>query len=90
MWRYCVLYTHGGLYLDLDSDIVTPLDEWLDADVDSAVVGFTRHRFPHMHGAWTDALRSRQWNMSLQQLRERADAVAMSFALPPNAVAAPQ
>jgi mannosyltransferase OCH1-like enzyme len=27
IWRYCVLYTFGGLYLDDDSDIGTLLDE---------------------------------------------------------------
>ncbi len=27
IWRYSVLYTYGGLYLDDDSDIKTPLDE---------------------------------------------------------------
>ena len=26
IWRYCVLYTFGGLYLDDDSDIKVPLD----------------------------------------------------------------
>lgn len=26
IWRYCVLYLHGGLYLDDDSDIKVPLD----------------------------------------------------------------
>ena len=27
IWRYCVLYSVGGLYLDDDSDIGTPLDQ---------------------------------------------------------------
>lgn len=27
IWRYCVLYTYGGVYLDDDSNIQTPLDE---------------------------------------------------------------
>lgn len=27
IWRYCALYTYGGVYLDDDSDIKTPLDE---------------------------------------------------------------
>ena len=27
IWRYCVLYSFGGLYLDDDSDIGTPLDQ---------------------------------------------------------------
>ena len=27
LWRYAVMYTYGGMYLDDDSDIRTPLDE---------------------------------------------------------------
>lgn len=27
IWRYAVMYTYGGMYLDDDSDIRTPLDE---------------------------------------------------------------
>lgn len=27
VWRYAVMYTYGGVYLDDDSDIRTPLDE---------------------------------------------------------------
>jgi mannosyltransferase OCH1-like enzyme len=26
-WRYCILYKNGGIYLDMDSDILRPLDE---------------------------------------------------------------
>jgi len=26
-WRYCVLYKYGGVYLDIDSTIIKPLDE---------------------------------------------------------------
>ena len=29
IWRYCVLYLNGGLYLDDDSDIKVPLDNVL-------------------------------------------------------------
>ena len=32
IWRYCVLYVYGGLYLDDDSDIRTPLDEVVKPD----------------------------------------------------------
>ncbi len=31
IWRYAVLYTYGGMYLDDDSDIRLPLDEVLAA-----------------------------------------------------------
>lgn len=27
IWRYAVLYTYGGMYIDDDSDMKTPLDE---------------------------------------------------------------
>lgn len=27
LWRYAVLYTYGGMYIDDDSDIKVPLDE---------------------------------------------------------------
>ena len=26
LWRYCCLYVHGGVYLDLDSGVIGPLD----------------------------------------------------------------
>lgn len=29
VWRYAILHAFGGLYLDMDSYITTPLDEWL-------------------------------------------------------------
>jgi mannosyltransferase OCH1-like enzyme len=31
-WRYCVLYINGGVYLDIDSDIVRSLDDLIDGD----------------------------------------------------------
>jgi hypothetical protein len=35
-WRYLVIYHHGGLYLDMKSSVVKPID--LDLDVDKAYV----------------------------------------------------
>ena len=29
-WRYCILYKNGGVYLDIDSDILRPLDELIE------------------------------------------------------------
>ena len=29
-WRYCILYINGGVYLDIDSDILRPLDELIE------------------------------------------------------------
>jgi mannosyltransferase OCH1-like enzyme len=31
-WRYCILYINGGVYLDIDSDIIRPLDELIVGD----------------------------------------------------------
>lgn len=31
-WRYCVLYINGGVYLDMDSDILRPLSELIRGD----------------------------------------------------------
>lgn len=31
-WRYCILYLNGGVYLDIDSDILRPLDELIEED----------------------------------------------------------
>ena len=31
-WRYCVLYINGGVYLDIDSNILRPLDELIIGD----------------------------------------------------------
>ena len=35
-WRYLVIYHHGGLYLDMKSSVVKPID--MDLDVDKAYV----------------------------------------------------
>ena len=37
LWRYCVLYVHGGIYIDLDSNIARPLSEWVRDD-DAAII----------------------------------------------------
>ncbi len=31
-WRYCVLYINGGVYLDIDSEILQPLDNLIRSD----------------------------------------------------------
>lgn len=43
LWRYLVLYTYGGIYLDMDSSILKPLDE-LIRDEDDAIVAFETNR----------------------------------------------
>jgi len=30
LWRYCILHVYGGVYLDIDSTLKFPLDQWLD------------------------------------------------------------
>lgn len=63
LWRYCQLYLHGGVYLDIDAGLVRPLDTWLSAnqtDVHGAVLATERTersalrgqregRWPHWH-----------------------------------------
>ena len=29
LWRYCVLWVHGGVYVDADCTCLVPLDEWV-------------------------------------------------------------
>ena len=43
LWRYCVLYKHGGVYLDIDSLIVKPLDEWIKPD-DHAIISYETNK----------------------------------------------
>ena len=38
LWRYCVLYVHGGVYIDADCRCLHPLDQWLPMDTDLVVV----------------------------------------------------
>lgn len=38
-WRYLVLYKYGGVYMDMDSAMIRPLDE-LIRDTDNAVITF--------------------------------------------------
>lgn len=46
LWRYCVLYVHGGVYVDADCTCLQPLDLWLPADTDLVVV-IDREMQPH-------------------------------------------
>lgn len=43
-WRYLVLYKYGGIYLDIDSDILTPFDDWIH-ESDTAVISAERNEF---------------------------------------------
>lgn len=37
-WRYLALYEYGGLYCDLDTYCVEPLDNWIDLNSDMVVM----------------------------------------------------
>ena len=39
LWRYCALYVHGGVYLDLDSSIFGPLDSVLYSPTEPGAAG---------------------------------------------------
>ena len=36
-WRYCILYKYGGVYLDMDSNIIRSLDDLIEED-DQAII----------------------------------------------------
>ncbi|MBE8713673.1 glycosyl transferase [Sphingobacterium sp. KB22] len=43
-FRYAVLYIHGGIYLDLDSDILTSLDKFIREDDVAVITREKRHQ----------------------------------------------
>lgn len=49
MWRYCVLYINGGVYLDIDADITAPLDNLIRVDDDAVI---TREQVPGLFNQW--------------------------------------
>lgn len=48
-WRYCILYKNGGVYLDIDSEILQPLDD-LIRDEDQCII--TREGNPGIFNNW--------------------------------------
>lgn len=42
-FRYAILYQHGGIYVDIDSQIKKPLDEFIHAD-DVAMISFENNQ----------------------------------------------
>ena len=53
-WRYCILYVHGGVYVDMDSALDrAPLRELIRPD-DSAIIAFERE-WPCPSTGWGDA-----------------------------------
>lgn len=49
IWRYCVLYKYGGVYLDIDADICAPLDKLIRADDDAII---TREQVAGLFNQW--------------------------------------
>lgn len=37
LWRYMIIYVYGGVYADLDTNCLDPIDTWLDANYDMIV-----------------------------------------------------
>ena len=48
-WRYCVLYINGGVYLDIDSEIIKPLKNLINED-DQCII--TREGNPGVFNNW--------------------------------------
>ena len=49
LWRYLILYKYGGIYLDIDAEIVGKLDELIHPD-DSAII--TREQVDGLFNQW--------------------------------------
>jgi hypothetical protein len=49
LWRYLILYKYGGVYLDIDSDIIANLDDLIKED-DTALI--TREKNPCVFVQW--------------------------------------
>ena len=44
LWRYCVLYIHGGIYIDIDSVCLGEIDTFLNSSVECmTIVDFNLH-----------------------------------------------
>lgn len=48
-WRYCILYINGGVYLDMDANILRPLDELITDDEQCII---TREGNPGIFNNW--------------------------------------
>lgn len=44
IWRYAVLWTYGGVYIDDDSDMMTPLDQVVEP-TDTCIVSYEKNGF---------------------------------------------
>lgn len=44
IWRYAVLYTYGGVYIDDDSDLIAPLDDVIKRD-DRFIISYEKNGF---------------------------------------------
>ena len=44
LWRYAVLWTYGGVYIDDDSDMHTPLDKMIEPE-DTLIISYEKNGF---------------------------------------------
>lgn len=52
-WRYFVLYMYGGLYVDIDTVCLQPIESWLDTSADLNVCKENFKEFGHTtYGPW--------------------------------------
>lgn len=47
LWRYCVLYMYGGVYVDADCKCLVPLDQWIGEETE-LVIPMDREKQPHV------------------------------------------
>ena len=45
LWRYMIIYKYGGVYADLDTECLEPIDMWMLDDKDFIVCPETNHHF---------------------------------------------
>ena len=58
LWRYCALYTEGGIYMDVDIGVTNKtLNEWVDRNVVLSMEGnsYKDHIYPQCSRIWAAA-----------------------------------
>jgi hypothetical protein len=58
LWRYCVLYIHGGVYVDLDTICVNSLDKFINNYEFVSVVDLNRNRYEGRHNLFNSFIAS--------------------------------
>jgi mannosyltransferase OCH1-like enzyme len=49
-WRYLILYKYGGIYLDIDSDILVPFNDWVK-ETDEAILSAEKNEYIYLQWA---------------------------------------